>query len=115
MDAEEVLAAAGLTTPALRVTVTDAPLKGTEAWSKVVAFTGSSDEVDAWVDENFPSSIESQAYKDDMATAVERLGTGVQKAGDRMTEGVNGSIVYLVVVGQGDAPEVNVAVRRTRR
>lgn len=115
MTADEVLSAADLTTPALDTSVADAPLAGAEAWSKVVAFTGSSDEVEAWVDENFPDGIESEAYKDDMAAAVERLGAGVQKKGDRIAQGTEGSVVLLLVVGQGDTPKVHAAVRRTGR
>lgn len=115
MDADEILSAAGLTIPPLDTTVTDAPLDGAEAWSKLVTFAGPSDQVEAWLEENFPSGIESEAYKDDMASAVERLGAGVQKKGDRITEGVEGAVAFLVVVGQGDAPEVHVAVRRTGR
>lgn len=114
-DADEFLSAAGFTAPALDAAVADAPLKGEEAWSAVVTFAGTHDEIDAWVQENFPGGIGSEAYKDDMATAVERLGTGVQKKGDRIASGVEGSVVFLVVVGQGDAPEVHVAVRRTGR
>jgi len=115
MDADEILSAASLATTALDTTVADAPLEGDEAWRKVVTFTGSRDEVEAWVEENFPSGIESEAYKDDMAAFAERLGTGVQKKGDRIVEGVEGSVVFLVVVGQGDSPQVHVAVRRTGR
>lgn len=115
MDADEILPAAGLTMPALDTSVADAPLEGEEAWSKVVSFTGSSQEVDAWVGENFPSGIESEAYKDDMTSTVERLGAGVQKKGDRIAEGVEGSVAFLVVVGQGESQEVHVAVRRTGR
>lgn len=115
MDADEILSAAGLTEPALETAVAEAPLRGDEAWSAVVTFRGSSDEVEAWVEENFPSGIDSEAYKDDMAAFVERLGAGVQKKGDRIVEGVEGSVAYLVVVGQGEAPEVHVAVRRTGR
>lgn len=115
MSAEETLAAAGLTVPALDADTADSPLTGDEAWSTVVTFSGTSDQVEAWVAENFPSGIESRAFKDDMATAVERLGAGVQKKGDRITEGVEGSVAFLVVVGQGEEPEVHVAVRRTGR
>lgn len=115
MNAEEILSAAGLTAPELDASATDAPLEGEEAWSKMVTFAGPSDQVEAWVEENFPSGIESEAYKDDMASAVERLGAGVQMKGDRLTEGVEGSVAFLVVVGQGEAPEVHVAVRRTGR
>ncbi|MGO1286401.1 MAG: hypothetical protein ACTHWF_13940 [Brachybacterium sp.] len=115
VTAEEILAAAGLTAPAHDADAIDGPLAGDEAWSKVVAFSGTSDQVEAWVAENFPSGIESRAFKDDLATAVERLGAGVQKEGDRIAEGVEGSVAFLVVVGQGEEPEVHVAVRRTGR
>ena len=114
-DAEEILSAAGLSVPTLETSVAHGPLEGGEEWSKVVTFCGPSDEVEAWVAENFDSGIQSEAYKDDMATAVERLGTGVQKQGDKLTEGVEGSVAFLVVVGQGENPEVHVAVRRTGR
>jgi hypothetical protein len=114
MDADEILSAAGLTAPALETSVTEAPLEDGEEWSRLVTFSGTPNEIEAWVAENFPSGIESAAYKDDMAAAVERLGIGVQKKGDRITDGVEGSIAFLVVVGQGERPEVHVAVRRTR-
>lgn len=67
MGADEILSAAGLTTPDLETTVIDAPLEGTEQWSKVVTFSGPSDEVEAWVTDNYPNGIGSTAYKDDMA------------------------------------------------
>ena len=50
-----------------------------------------------------------------MAKYVERLGTGVQKEGDRIASGSDGAITTLVVVGQGETPEVHVVVRRTGR
>lgn len=115
MDADEILSAAGLTTPTLDTSVTEAPLEGAEVWSRVVTFAGSSEEVEAWVEENFPSGIGSEAHQDDMAAFAERLGAGVQKKGDRIVESVEGSVAYLVVVGQGETPEVHVAVRRTGR
>ena len=115
MDADEILSAAGLSAPALETSVTDGPLQGGEEWSKVVTFSGPSDDVEAWVTENFDNGIQSEAYKDDMAAAVERLGDGVQKQGDRVTEGAEGSVAYLVVVGQGKTPGVHAAVRRTGR
>ena len=115
MDADEILSAAGFSAPTLETAVTDGMLEDGEEWSKVVTFSGPSEEVEAWIAENFDSGIQSEAYKDDMATAVERLGTGVQKQGDRLTEGVEGSVAFLVVVGQGENPEVHVAVRRTGR
>lgn len=114
-DAADVLSAAGFSAPALEASVTDGPLEGGEEWSKVVAFSGPRDEVEAWISENFEDGIQSEAYKDDMAAAVERLGTGVQKQGDRLAEGVEGGVAFLVVVGQGETPEVHVAVRRTGR
>lgn len=114
-DAEEILSAAGFSAPTLETAVTGGMLEDGEEWSKVVTFSGPSEEVEAWIAENFDSGIQSEAYKDDMATAVERLGTGVQKQGDRLTEGVEGSVAFLVVVGQGENPEVHVAVRRTGR
>src|SRR5690606_23785154 len=107
MDADEILSAAGFSAPTLETSVTEGMLEGAEAWSKVVTFSGPSEEVEAWIAENFDSGIQSEAYKDDMATAVERLGTGVQKQGDRLTEGVEGSVAFLVVVGQGENPEVH--------
>lgn len=115
MDADEILSAAGFSAPTVETAVTDGILKHGEKWSKVVTFSGPSEEVEAWIAKNFDSGIQSEAYKDDMATAVERLGTGVQKQGDRLTEGVEGSVAFLVVVGQGENPEVHVAVRRTGR
>ena len=115
MGADEILSAAGLTTPDLETTVIDAPLEGTEKWSNVVTFSGPSDEVEAWVTDNYPNGIGSTAYKDDMAEYVERLGTGVQKEGDRIASGSDGAITTLVVVGQGETPEVHVVVRRTGR
>ncbi|ATG50091.1 hypothetical protein CFK38_00065 [Brachybacterium vulturis] len=115
MTAEEILAAAGFTAPALDADTADVPLEGDEVWSNVVTFSGTSSEVEAWVSEIFPSGIESKAFKDDMATAVERLGAGVQKKDDRIAEGVEGSVAFLVVLGQGEEPQVHVAVRRTGR
>ncbi|MGY5766579.1 hypothetical protein ACXET9_15435 [Brachybacterium sp. DNPG3] len=114
-DAAGVLSAAELTTPSLDIEVTDAPLRGNEHWSRVVSFAGPSDAVEAWVAENFPGSIESTAYKADMAAYVERLGTGVQQRGDRITQGVVGAVGMLVVVGQGEEPAVHVAVHRSSR
>ena len=115
MDADEILSAAGLSAPSLEASVADGPLEGDEEWSRIVTFTGPSDQVESWIEENFQNGIESKAYKDDMASAVERLGTGVQRKGDRIVEGADGGIVFLVVVGQGETPEVHVAVRRTGR
>ncbi|MCG7310738.1 hypothetical protein [Brachybacterium sp. ACRRE] len=115
MDAETVLDAAGLSAPDLEASVADAPLKGDEAWSRVVTFSGPADVIDAWVADNFPDGIESRAFKDDMAAATERLGDGTQKKGDRIAEGVEGSAAFVVVVGQEDEPVVHVAVRQTGR
>ena len=111
----DILSAVGFSTPTLEASVTDGPLKGGEEWSKVITISGPSEDVEAWVAENFPGGIQSEAYKDDMAAAVEQLGTGVQEQGGRLTEGVEGGVAYLVVVGQGENPEVHVAVRRTGR
>ncbi|MBK0331579.1 hypothetical protein I8D64_09200 [Brachybacterium sp. MASK1Z-5] len=115
MDAETVLDAAGLSAPDLEASVADAPLKGDEAWSRVVTFSGPADVIDAWVADNFPDGIESRAFKDDMAAATERLGDDTQKKGDRIAEGVEGSAAFVVVVGQEDEPVVHVAVRQTGR
>lgn len=115
MDAESVLDAAGLSAPDLKTTVADAPLQGDEEWSRVVTFSGPADQIDAWVTDNFPGGIESRAFKDDMASATERLGDGVQKKGDRIAEGTEGSAAFVVVIGQEDEPVVHVAVRQTGR
>jgi hypothetical protein len=114
MDAETVLEAAGLSAPDVETSVADAPLQGDEKWSRVVTFSGPASQIDAWVTDNFPDGIESRAFKDDMAAASERLGDGVQKKGDRIAEGVEGSAAFVVVVGQEDEPVVHVAVRQTR-
>lgn len=115
--AVDILSAVGFSTPTLEASVADGPLtlKGGEEWSKVITISGPSEDVEAWVAENFPGGIQSEAYKDDMAAAVEQLGTGVQEQGGRLTGGVEGGVAYLVVVGQGENPEVQVAVRRTGR
>lgn len=115
MDAEQILSEAGFEAPDLEMTVTDGPLEGGEEWSRIVTFTGPADEVEAWVSENFPSGIESRAYKDDMQIAAAQLGDGVQKKGDRLASGTRESIAFVVVVGQGEEPTVHVAVRRTGR
>jgi hypothetical protein len=115
LDAGTVLTAAGLSTPDLETSVADAPLQGDETWSRVVTFSGPADEIDAWVADNFPSGIESRAFEDDMAAATERLGDGVQKKGDRIAEGVEGSAAFVVVIGQEDEPVVHAAVRQTER
>ncbi len=115
MDAQTVLEAAGLGAPNVEASVADAPLQGDEKWSRVVTFSGPADEIDAWVEDNFPDGIESRAFKDDMAAATERLGDGVQKKGDRIAEGVEGSAAFVVVIGQEDEPVVHVAVRQTGR
>jgi len=115
MDAEQILAAAALAAPETEASVEDGVLKGDEAWSKVVTFSGSAEQIEAWVEASFPGGIESKAYKDDLAVAVERLGEGVQKKGDRLAEGVEGSTAFVVVVGQEAEPVVHAAVRRTGR
>ena len=78
----------------------DAPLEGVEAWSALITFTGPSEQAKAWVQENFPTDIQSEAYKDDMASVVQQLGPGVQQKDDHITEGVEASIALLVVVGR---------------
>lgn len=114
-DAEQILAAAALAAPEAEASIEDGALQGDEAWSKVVTFSGSAEQIEAWVEASFPGGIESKAYKDDLAVAVERLGEGVQKKGDRLAEGVEGSTAFVVVVGQEAEPVVHAAVRRTGR
>ena len=114
-DAEQILAAAALAAPETEASVEDGVLQGDEAWSKVVTFSGSAEQIEAWVEASFPGGIESTAYKDDLAVVVERLGEGVQKKGDRLAEGVEGSTAFVVVVGQEDEPVVHTAVRHTGR
>lgn len=114
-DADSILAAAGFSMPEMETSVADAPLKGDEKWSKVVTFSGPGNDIDAWVEDNFSDGIESRAFKDDMATATERLGEGVQKKGDLIAEGTAESTAFVVVVGQEDEPVVHVAARETAR
>ena len=90
--------------------VVDGPPGGESSWDPIVAFSGPAAEVEAWIRENFPSGIESRAYKDDMQVAVERLGEGVQMKGDRLTHGVHDPISFVVVVGQQEEPTVHVAM-----
>lgn len=111
----QILAAAALAASETAATVEDGVLKGDEAWSTVVTFSGSVEQIEAWVEASFPGGIESKAYKDDLAVAVERRGEGVQKKGDRLAEGVEGSTAFVVVVGQEAEPVVHAAVRRTGR
>ncbi|GAB4097237.1 hypothetical protein GCM10028787_27120 [Brachybacterium horti] len=101
--------------PPIEASVADGVLQGDEAWSRVVTFSGSAEQIEAWVEASFPGGIESKAHKDDLAVAVERLGEGVQKKGDRLAEGVEGSTAFVVAVGQEDEPVVHAAVRRTGR
>lgn len=123
-DAAGILEAAGLAAPGagasdgappIEASVADGVLQGDEAWSRVVTFSGSAEQIEAWVQASFPGGIESKAYKDDLAVAVERLGEGVQKKGDRLAEGVEWSTAFVVAVGQEDEPVVHAAVRRTGR
>ncbi|MCW1804338.1 hypothetical protein [Brachybacterium squillarum] len=92
-DAAGILEAAGLAAPGagasdgappIEASVADRVLQGDEAWSKVVTFSGSAEQIEAWIEANFSGGIESKAHKDDLAVAVERLGEGVQKKGDRL-------------------------------
>lgn len=115
MDAEQILAEAGFSAPSVESQVADGPLKGEEKWNKVVTFSGTTEEIDGWISENFAGGIESRAYRDDEQIAVAQLGEGVQKKDDRIASGTNGSIVFVVVVGQEAEPVVRVAVRRTGR
>ena len=129
-DAAGILEAAGLAAPGagvsdgappIEATVEDGVLQGEEAWSRVVTFSGSAEQIEAWVEASFPGGIESKAFENDLAVAVERLGEGVQKKGDRLAEGIGpssgtgGSTAFVVVVGQEAEPVVHAAVRRTGR
>lgn len=73
----QILAAAALAAPETEATFEDRLLKGDEAWSTVAPFSGSAEQIEAWVEASFPGGIESKAYTDDLAVAVERLGEGV--------------------------------------
>lgn len=115
MDADQILAEAGFESPDLETQVSDGPVSGDEAWNKIVTFTGTAEQVEAWIGENFPSGIESRAYRDDMEIAAAQLGEGVQKKGDRIASGTHGAVAFVVVVGQEEEPAVHVAVRRTGR
>lgn len=110
--AHDVLSEAGLSAPPGESEVTDGPLQQGLAWSRIVTFSGPSGPIEDWVAANFDTGIESHAVRDDMPTAVEQFGTGVQRKGDRIADGVHGSVFFIVVVGQEDEPVVHVAVRR---
>lgn len=115
MNADEILAEAGFESPDLETQVADGPLQGDEQWSRIVTFTGSAEQVEAWVEANFAEGIASRAYRDDQEIAVAQLGEGVQDKGDRLASGTHGSVAFVVVVGQEMEPTVHVAVRRTGR
>lgn len=115
MDADQILAEAGFESPDVETQVSDGPSSGDEAWNKIVTFTGTSEQVDTWIGANFPSGIESRAYRDDMEIAAAQLGEGVQKEGDRIASGTHDSAAFVVVVDQEPEPTVHVAVRRTGR
>lgn len=112
-EAEEILAAAGLSAPVLEASVEDGVLELGEPWSKVVTFSGRAVEIDAWVAEKFASGIQTKSYKDDLAEVTGRLGFGVQKKGDRIVSGIEetkGRVAFVVVVGQQYEPVVRAAV-----
>lgn len=113
MDAHDMLTAAGLSVPEAELTMKNLEPIGDQQWRGVVVFSGESALIENWVDENFASGIQSTAYKDDMATYAEFLGEGVQKEGDRITEGAHESVQYVVIVGQETQPVVHVGVARS--
>ncbi|MDN5895932.1 MAG: hypothetical protein L0H93_18145 [Nocardioides sp.] len=114
-DGDMILSEAGFSPPDLEMQVIEGPSEVTSEWSHVVIFSGPATEVEAWVEANFPNGIESRAYKDNMQIAVDQVGEGVQKKGDRLASGAHGPVVFVVVVGQESEPTVHVAVRSTVR
>ncbi|APX33959.1 hypothetical protein BH708_15990 [Brachybacterium sp. P6-10-X1] len=114
-SAEEILAAVDLPRPDFPVRLDAGPIRGDEQWSKTVIFTRDAARIEDWIDTAFEGGITSRAQADDEEEPATRLGTGVQKKGDRVTSGTHGPHAYVVVVGQQDRPTVHVGVRREGR
>lgn len=114
MDAREVLEFAGLTVPDAEAEVIDGPRADELDVAKVVRFSAPAAIVEDWILENFASGIQSHAYKDDMEVALEKIGKGVQKKGDRIAGGIHEGVGFQVVVGHGDEPVVHVGVQKSR-